>query len=249
MRGQGKETTSQDEIVTRGRDTGRGFPVNPGTPDPEVVQPCARSRLVVKTPPKGMAKGGSGRIAKLRKDRDILRTGLTRTPYVEISWTGEDGIIKPMVGLVDTGADWSLIEESELRDQERKELAPSAMSGKGVTEAEIPIVGEVWRDVSIGGISVKDQRFIVVTKMITPIILGADFWGRFGELSLNFKEHKLSLGGVTVELLKSATSGDVDTGQVFVLMEEEAHVPPFTEMVVQGHITGKKLKRRYLSNQ
>ena len=25
-------------------------------------------------------------------------------------------------------------------------------------------------------------------------------------------------------------------------MEEEAHVPPFTEMVVQGHITGKKLK-------
>ena len=57
-----------------------------------------------------------------------------------------------MVGLVDTGADWSLIEESELQDQERKELAPSAMTGKGVTEAEIPIVGELWRDVSIGGI-------------------------------------------------------------------------------------------------
>ena len=70
-----------------------------------------------------------------------------------------------------------------------------------MTEAEIPIVGEVWRDVSIGGVIVKDQRFIVVSKMITPVILGGDFWGRFGKFSFNFKEKTLSVGGVTVILL------------------------------------------------
>ena len=109
---------------------------------------CARARLIVKTPPQ-KATGGR-RVTKLRRDREALETGLTRTPYVEILWHGEDNAQRMMVGLVDTGADWSLVEESELNEEERKALVPSSMSGKGVTDTDIPIIREVWRDVSIG---------------------------------------------------------------------------------------------------
>ena len=85
-------------------------------------------------------------------------------------------------------ADWSLIEEAQLDANEWKELKPSDAQGKGVTEDEIPIVGEVWRNLEVGGIRIDSQRFIVVRKMVTPIILGADFWGRFGEFLLISEE-------------------------------------------------------------
>lgn len=201
---------------------------------------CARARLIVKTPPHEATSGR--RVTKLRRDREALETGLTRTPYVEILWHGEDNAWRSMVGLVDTGADWSLVEESELDGEERKELVPSSMSGKGVTDTEIPIIGEVWRDVSIGGLLVKDQRFIVVSRMITPVILGADFWGRFGQFSLNFRDSKLTVGEVTVDLFDAARNGKRKEGQVKVVAERQVCVAPFTEMVVRGTVQGGEVE-------
>ena len=41
------------------------------------------------------------------------------------------------------------------------------------------------------GITVTEQRFLVVKEMINAVIFGADFWSRFGEFALDFKEKVL----------------------------------------------------------
>ncbi len=114
---------------------------------------CARAELFVRVP----AQKGKKRLKTLQRDKESLRQGLTSSPYVDICWRREDGSLAQMTGLVDTGADWSLIEESQLGDEEWKELQPSSAQGKGVTKADIPIVGEVWRDLVVGGVNVDSQ--------------------------------------------------------------------------------------------
>ena len=147
-----------------------------------------------------------------------------------------------MTGLVDTGADWSLIEESQLEVKEREELSPTAAEGRGVTEEEIPILGEVWRDLDIGGIKVDSQRFIVVKKMITPVILGADFWGRFGEFSLDFNGRTLRLDERTeLPLKESCSDQGAPDQQVCLAAVEEVIVPASSQVLVRAKVVGKVL--------
>ena len=201
---------------------------------------CARAELFVKAP----AREGKRRRERILRDKESLRQGLTSSPYVEIHWRREDGSLPQMTGLVDTGADWSLIEESQLGDEEWKELQPSSAQGKGVTEAEIPIVGEVWRDLMVGGVKVDSQRFIVVKKMVTPVILGADFWGRFGQFSLNFKERKLRLNEDTeLPLKESPVEHDSSEQQTVVLRAiGKTVVPASSQVLVKARIEGADLQ-------
>ena len=49
--------------------------------------------------------------------------------------------------LFDTGAQWSLLTEKELHDDEREGLQEvNGMDGRGVSGEKIPVLGEVWRD-------------------------------------------------------------------------------------------------------
>ena len=197
---------------------------------------CARAHLFVRTPPQGHKR----RLQTLRNGKETLRQGLSSSPYVDIAWKKSDGSQEPMVGLVDTGADWSLLEESQLGDKEREELQPSDAQGKGVTEAEIPIVGEVWRDMVIGGQQISYQCFIVVKKMVTPLILGADFWGRFGQFSLDFRKQKLHLSGnITLPLKKSATETMEGKDSVSIVIDETTRIPGNSQVLVTAQVNGE----------
>jgi len=133
---------------------------------------CAKVSLRVKPD----EKGKRNRSRRLREDKEMMERGLMRSPYVKMNWVEPMSVEQPeTAALVDTGADWSLIAESELTRMEKSELRAVDMVGQGVTKQALPIVGVVWRSVKIGDVEVPDQRFIVVSDMITEVILGADF--------------------------------------------------------------------------
>jgi hypothetical protein len=121
--------------------------------------------------------------------KEVAAEGINATPYVEIEW--ENGTKKK--ALFDTGAQWTLIAEDLLTDNEKEEMEESSLSGHGVTGSKIPVIGEIWRTVKLGNTVFNKQRFIVVEHMICPIILGIDFWSRISQLSFNFVNNTLKI--------------------------------------------------------
>ena len=204
---------------------------------------CARVKLTVKTPDKKV----NGRIKKLRRDKAGFEN-LHRTPYVKVEWiNNESGERSSLVALVDTGADWSLMKESEMSEEERDELQPTDMVGQGVTKQRIEIIGEIWRTIVIGGVEVPQQRFIVVQDMVTPVILGADFWARFGEFAIDFQRRKLKVQSLNLSVDLFDSVDDCRTGgkgcsqrdkNVAVFCSRETKIPPFSEILIRGKLSG-----------
>ena len=52
----------------------------------------------------------------------------------------------------------------------------------------------------MGGLQFEKQRFIVVKRMICPIILGIDFWSRTSGLSFDFNKKVMTLNGGSEEV-------------------------------------------------
>ena len=144
---------------------------------------CARAKFSVRTQP-GIKK----RHQKLLKDRQVLEVGLSRLPYVGVTMGNES-----CRALVDTGADWSMLDYSCLSEEERGSLVESGMRGHGVSKEPIKVKGEVWRNVVLDGIPVTNQRFVVIDGLVTRMILGADFWVRLGEITLDFAQRRLRI--------------------------------------------------------
>ena len=48
-------------------------------------------------------------------------------------------------------------------------------TGVGVSKK---VIGGIWRPVTLGDITAEQQRLVVLSGMIIPVILGADFWCR-----------------------------------------------------------------------
>ena len=164
---------------------------------------CARAEFRVLTPEKGRKQ----RRKQIQHMKGIASEGLNSTPYVRIQWmdSGEE------TALFDTGAQWSLICEGLLSEEERLEMQSSSLSGRGVSGEKIPVVGEVWRSLKIGGLVFEKQWFIVVERMICPIILGIDFWYRVSGLSFDFIRNvmKINGGSEEVKLLHHPSAGNV----------------------------------------
>ena len=202
---------------------------------------CARAKFVVK--PATAFSGEQGRMKQLKRDKVAVMEMLPRTPYIRVSWRESHRPRmrwKDMIPLVDTGADWSLIAESELSVSELVDLQPSDVQGQAVTKDQIEVVGEVWRDVRIGTRHVTKQRFIVLKDMVTNTILGADFWIRLGELTIDFKNKQVRVAslGLEIDLLDSTWERTTQEGQLLVVSKEEVHVPPFSQMIVQAKVVG-----------
>lgn len=140
------------------------------------------------------------RIKKFRDIRACAADSLNMTPYVKVQWVGLQD--QEDYALMDTGAQWTLISAEKLSQAEMAGLTQSGLSGQGVSGEKIPILGEIWRDVQIGQSEFQAQRFVVVQKMICPIILGMDFWSRATELSFDFPEKSFIINndGVIIQL-------------------------------------------------
>ena len=188
---------------------------------------CARASFRVLTPPK---KGNEDRREKLKGARAMME-GLSRAPFVDVKLDGSE-----TRALVDTGADWSLLDANSLSVEELAGLSRCEASGQGVSREPIRILGEVWRDVALGEVHITRQRFVVVKEMVTKAILGADFWVRIGEMTLNFKERILSVDhlGICLQLYESDERDEGDKGEarINVQLSEETEIPPNTEKLV-----------------
>ena len=219
-----------------------------------VVSPwtCARAEFRVLTP----GKDRKQRRKQLQHMKGVASEGLNSTPYVKMKWVGGG----EETALFDTGAQWSLICEELLTEEERAEMRSPSLSGRGVSGEKIPVVGEVWRSLQIGGLVFESQRFIVVERMICPIILGIDFWSRVSGLSFDFNRKVMTMNGgkEEVKLLHHPSAGNVaeaeedsaetrqDEHTMSVVVSEETKIPPRSEIMVTCSINGAVAGKEYM---
>ncbi len=65
--------------------------------------------------------------------------------------------------MLDTGADFSLVSASRLRQDTLQQLIPvTTGTCRGVDSKQVEIAGELWRDIEIGGTLVTQHLFLVV---------------------------------------------------------------------------------------
>ena len=202
----------------------------------ETVKPYSFARASFRVLPveRGSRRNRRG---KLMQEKEALSVGLTKSPYVEVSVDG-----KGIRALVDSGADWSLMCYDQLTGEERRQLQHCSMEGQGVSKETIHVVGELSKDVEIGGIVAERQRFVVVKDMITAMILGADFWVRFGEMTIDFQRSRLMVKRVKLDIplydcdVPRETAEPEEEEKGVVRMISETTVPPFSECIVKGKV-------------
>ena len=132
-------------------------PVKPGSPT------VHRWSRVIPMMTYDFASCNVGSDANFQSPKNRVSQQLMKTaPYVSLKWDGGP----QGRAMVDTGADWSLIAEEELTPREKLALRPSRICGRGVSREEIPILGEIFRTLKIGNVTVPDQRFVVVRGLI-----------------------------------------------------------------------------------
>jgi hypothetical protein len=220
--------------------TTRRDSMSDGIPKPW-TRKLAHMRVV--NPPRGTPH----RMARLKRANEVMSQFLGNTPYVEFAWTDSR---ERSLALLDSGADWSLINEAGMTKEERDMISPTNLEGKGVGGEAVPLVGEIWRSVEIGGLLVPDQRFVVVRDMITNVILGADFWGRVSPITFDFAASSLKLGesGVEIPLYYDDRGNSSDKGDrvINVVLGETQVIPPMTEALVEGKVKGMCSNTTYL---
>ena len=215
-----------------------------GTPSRCYPKPWSHkiARMKVTVPPKGVPN----RVARVRQDKEVIHQFMCKTPYVEFRWKNSANDDR-LMALLDSGADWSLIDESLMSDEERALITASEVQGKGVCGEDVPIVGEVWRSLEIGGLVVDDHRFIVVRNMITNVILGSDFWSRISPMTFDFEKQMICLGPSLVKVPLFYGDSRVDGSRNCQLTVKNTYViPPMTEAIVQGKAKGVQPQTTYL---
>ncbi|KAL5260338.1 hypothetical protein ACHWQZ_G010459 [Mnemiopsis leidyi] len=184
---------------------------------------------------------------------DLIVQGPERRRLVQ--WLDKDKNSKTSdFALMDTGAQWTLISAEKLSRKEKEGLCQSDLSGQGVSGEKIPILGEIWRDVQVGSNQFLAQRFVVVQKMICPVILGMDFWSRATELSFNFPSSTFVINNdeTEIRLYSNPHQGGGKDGSkkerrpCEVLMAKETKIPPKSEVVVACLVPRMKEGQDYL---
>ena len=211
---------------------------------------CNRARLFVKESNKERPK----RLVRYAKEKQAAVNGIMRAPYVEVGWALPDGTCRKRRGLFDTGADWSIIRKDALRQDELRAMKPTLMEGQGVCKDTLPIIGEIWSDLYLGDVLIKNHRFIVVKDMVAARILGVDLWCRLDDmigLDLNGSKLLIPKFGISLEMFESEdgeSEGSDRRGskEVKVLATAEVTVPLWTELFVKCRTQKSVKDRAYL---
>ena len=177
-----KENGNQEETVMEAKGSLRIKPWS-----------CAKVDLRILPAERGQQK----RRENLQRLKEVASAGICNAPYVEVNWG--DG--NKSAALLDTGAQWSLLTEQELTEKEKLELFQvGGLEGRGVSGERIPVLGEIWRDVSLGGVTFENHRFIVVKTMVCNVILGIDLLSRSENVSFDFNKKEIEVSGNKIKL-------------------------------------------------
>ena len=111
----------------------------------------------------------------------------------------------------------------------------------------VPILREVWRSLEVGGILIRDQRFIVVRNIMTSVILGSDYWGRVSPMTFDFEKNMILLGPDKVEVpLSDGESGSKGTKECQLTFRRTQIIPPMTDVLIEGKAKGVQSLTTYL---
>ena len=166
---------------------------------------CARMK-VIESP-----KGTKDRCKKLREKKMAWNQILSKSPHVMVRFGNE---AEDCSALLDTGANWSLIDDSLLNED------------------------EVWRTLALGELGVTEQWFVVVQELSSRVILGADLWARALPLQIDFHDRKLKLCGGRYEVsifdpAEESEIHNVESASIRVLTAIRCKLPPKTERLVK----------------
>ena len=144
--------------------------------------------------------------------------------------------------LVDTGADVSLVDSSELSDTERKSLLQGDKKKlKGAGGESIRVEGVIYKAVVFGRKEVRNHPFRVVSHCVVKAVAGRDLLRKLGELTWDWRRRKLRIhstgDSIALEALQRPTEGK-GLGEQEVLLADGVRIPPRSEKVVRGKIVG-----------
>ena len=219
-----------------------------------VIKPWsnAKGKFVVQPPSRSTLRNKANRIDQMKKMKVAAVKGLDRAPYVPICFKQGKQVGPRQGALLDTGSVWSLLDKSQLTQQEVRSLSATERKGNGVSGEEINIIGETWRSLHLGGPDgpiIKNQRFVVVDKMITPIILGIDFWGRLPPFTLSNDQLEIEELNLMTQLFSSfriPVSKEETSGRscMVVRLTSDSVIPARSQAILRGKadsmVTGKE---------
>ena len=151
--------------------------------------------------------------------------------------------------MLDAGADYSLVSASRLRQDTLQQLSPvTTGTCRGVDSKQVEIAGELWRDIEIGGTLVTQHRFLVVKGLVVPLILGADFLARLGEVTFDFPQGKLFAKntGVRVDMVQHYTGETIELATLHARLASDVGIPGLCEQFVLCYADGLRAKHDYL---
>lgn len=244
-----KEPPAEAQGVEEGEAVKEELPQLKETVKEQRVKPwsCARVDFRVLAPRPNGKRGPRRKELKLLKA--VAAEGVTSTPYVSARWA--DGTTT--AALLDTGAQWSLLSQNELSKEEQESLAEvNGMTGRGVSGERIPVMGEVWRDVTVGNLLFEHHRFIVVQTMICDVILGIDFCSRSRTLAFDFNSSVMILNETTrVKLYHhpkeiEKTDAESEEATFSVETKESCIIPGRSEMTLLCTASGTEKGKEYM---
>ena len=107
----------------------------------------------------------------------------------------------------------ALVSANRLKQTTLAQLQAVTVSNcRGVDSKLVDIRGELYRNIEIGGMLVKQHRFLVVEGLVVPLILGSDFLARLGEVTFDFPQSKLFIRSLPRALITPAGSLYIYTG-------------------------------------
>ena len=150
--------------------------------------------------------------------------------------------------LLDTGADFSLVSANRLKQTTVAQLQAVTVSNcRGVDNKLVNIRGELYRNIEIGGMLVKQHRFLVVEGLVVPLILGSDFLARLGEVTFDFPQSKLFIKHAKrVNMVKAYTGETISLATVHARMSTDTTIPVLSEQFVLCQAEGLRTKHDYL---
>ena len=95
-------------------------------------------------------------------------------PHIKVKIMGRE-----VVGLLDSGANVSVIKESTLGENGRQQIKPTQVVIQTANGDWLPVKG--WTEIFIGCMQQEEElRMLVVGQGPMDLILGMDFWVKFG---------------------------------------------------------------------
>ena len=117
-----------------------------------------------------------------------------------------------------------------------------------LTASRLKFTANCCVTLKFGGYLVKQHRFLVVKGLGGPLILGADFLARLGEVTFDFQHAKLLVkhANVSVNMVRDYLGETTELATVYARLASDVVIPGLCEQFVLCYADGLRAKHDYL---